>query len=166
VRRKILLRVLASVAVAIGSQAAYADGEVQSSLIVSRVAPLKDGRETLQPASAAKPGEVLEYRLQYHNAGKQTARQLEATLPIPAGTELLSTGALPSIAQASLDGKKFAPLPLRRAVKKPDGTTEMQLVPAAEYRAIRWQPQDLQAGKSLTYVARVRISNAPTAAAP
>ena len=71
-----------------------------------------DGKEVLGPAEQAHPGDVIEYRAEYKNAGTQPVQQLAATLPIPRGTEYLSKTALPQQLFASLDGRNFAPAPL------------------------------------------------------
>lgn len=75
-------------------------------------------------------------------------------LPIPAGFEFLPDTARPPPAKASVDGRVFEPLPLRRVVKLADGRIKEQLVPLAEYRALRWAIGDLAAG----IVARVLLA--------
>lgn len=125
-----------------------------------------DGKETFGAADNAKPGDVIEYVATYRNTGKQPLRDLEATLPIPANTEFLPGTANPSNAKASLDAKTFAAMPLKRTTVK-DGKPVEALVPARDYRALRWSTAELPAEKSARYTARVKVleDTGPPAAA-
>jgi uncharacterized repeat protein (TIGR01451 family) len=135
--------------------------DVSSTLIVNRVATPAGGKETSEPAKTAKPGDMLEYVAEYRNTGKAPAKKLEATLPIPSGTEYVPDSAKPAGAWASLDGNTFEPVPLKRKVKQPDGKLIEELVPYAEYRFLRWPAQDLPAGQSLKYSARAKLPAEP-----
>ena len=137
---------------------AQTPSEVLSTLAVSRIVLMADGKEISESAATAKPGDILEYIVEYRNGGKTTARQLEATLPIPSGTEFLPEWAKPAGAMASLDGAKFEPIPLKRKVKQADGKLVEQLIPYVEYRYLRWPAQDLAAGKNTRYIARTKVS--------
>ena len=131
-------------------------GDLASDLKVHRVAIAGDGKELIEPALSAKPGDVLEYTVAYR--GKSAVRRLEATLPIPSGTEYLASSVEPAGAQASVDGAVFAAIPLKRKVRQADGKEVEQLVPYAEYRFLRWPPQDLAAGAVAKVSARVRLT--------
>lgn len=121
-----------------------------------------DGKERVVAASEAKPGDVLEYRATYKNISDKPLKSVMATLPVPAtGVEYLVGSAIPTGVQASLDGAQFAPAPLKRLVKLPDGKPQQQLVPAAEYRFLRWPLGDLPAGASKVVSARVRVISEP-----
>jgi uncharacterized repeat protein (TIGR01451 family) len=135
--------------------------QVTSSLLVDRINTSADGREARESASSARPGDQLAYAAAYANTGKQAVRQLEATLPIPTGTTLLAGSAKPVGARASTDGLRFAGMPLKRRVKTADGRDIEELVPLAEYRYLRWLPQDLAAGASTTVMARVKLDAGP-----
>lgn len=64
------------------------------------------------------------------------------TLPIP--TNMTFTGdAKPSIAQATVDGKNYADMPLMRRVNGKAVKT-----PLSEYKALRWNIKWLLASKS------------------
>jgi uncharacterized repeat protein (TIGR01451 family) len=102
--------------------------------------------ESSEPASTARPGDVLEYVAEFRNAGASTARGLRATLPLPVGTEFLPGSQHPANALGSVDGVSFDALPLKRLVKQADGTLREELVPAREYRYLRWPAADLAAG--------------------
>ena len=141
-----------------GAALAQSRGPISVSLASQKVQAQADGQEIRVSAEQAKPGDVLEYVATYRNTSTAGVRHLEPTLPIPAGLEFLPGTARPPPAKASVDGRVFEPLPLRRVVKLPDGRVEEQLVPLAEYRALRWAIGDLAAGQSTNIVARVRVS--------
>ena len=65
--------------------------------------------------------------------------------------------AKPAPAEASLDGRTFAPIPLKRRVTLPTGEVQEQEVPPSEYRALRWQAGDLAPGSRTAIAARTRI---------
>src|SRR5262245_58777019 len=115
---------------------ALAESGVTVELSASRLVTTSAGHESRVPADHAKPGELLEYRATYHNAGASGVSRLEATLPIPAGTEYQANSADPAPAMASLDGHSFAPLPLTRRVRRADGSEVTREIPASEYRAL------------------------------
>ena len=142
-----------------------ARADVASQLAAVKVVAEAGGKESFQPAATVKPGELLEYRLDYHNKGDEAARGLEVTLPIPEGLEYMPGSAQPGAPRASLDGKVFQAIPLKRKVKQADGKEVEQLVPAAEYRFLRWSPTDLAAGQHAKYSARMRVISS-TAAVP
>src|SRR6185369_16657911 len=125
---------------AASSPAKPAAGSVAVELTAQRVTKAQ-GKEVLAPADEARPGELIEYRALYRNDGAGEARGLMATLPIPRGTQYVAGSALPRRVEASLDGRTFAAVPLKRTEKTPDGRTIVQEVPVAEYRALRWPPQ-------------------------
>ena len=131
--------------------------EVSSQLAAFRVARADD-KEVFSPAQNVRPGDVLEYRVSYSNAGRGAALNLRPVLPIPAGTSYLANSAAPAPFEASVDGRNFALAPLRRAVKKADGTTEVVFVPLSEYRALRWNAGTLAPGEALNFKARVQLA--------
>jgi uncharacterized repeat protein (TIGR01451 family) len=126
-----------------------------STLAMQRVVKV-DGKEVLEPAPTVKPGEVLEYRATFTNVSKESIRQLQAVIPVPANTEFIS-GSETAGAQASVDGVKYAPQPLKRKIKAANGAEVEETVPSKEYRSLRWNVVELAAGKSVSYVARVKV---------
>lgn len=133
--------------------------QISSELQVQQVETV-DGNTVFRPAQVSKPGDVLEYRVSYTNHSSAAVTGLIASLPIPAGTTLLDRSQLPPNALASTDGTQFAPLPLMRLVKQPDGSERREPVPLGEYRALRWSLGTLAAGKSQQVSARVRVNTA------
>jgi uncharacterized repeat protein (TIGR01451 family) len=117
-----------------------------------------DGKEKFESADKAKPGDIIEYKAVYRNKGKVAAANALATIPVPLGTDYLPGSAKPAKVLASLDGKEYAPAPLKREVTLPSGEKEMRTVPYGEYRFIRWELKTLDPGKSATVSLRVRLS--------
>jgi uncharacterized repeat protein (TIGR01451 family) len=114
--------------------------------------------EHQRPAKKANPDDVLEYIASYKNNTDHAVNNLMATLPIPEGTIFLPATSNPKGAQASLDGEKYADIPLTRRVQLPSGKWEVQNVPYKEYRSLRWNLQTLAAGKDKAVSARVRVA--------
>ena len=161
------IRALTILLSAVLSLAAHADnGNLTSELKVWSVVKQADGAETLQPAQTVKPGDVLQYSTVYTNPTPRAVSRLVTNLPIPAGTEWVATGTVPSTVLASLDGKVFAPVPLMRKTRRADGQWVDVPVPLGEYRSLRWPEQQLAAGASFTTTARVRVNSATTATTP
>jgi hypothetical protein len=72
---------------------------------------------------------------------------------------LLPESVSPAIAEASLDGAKFSPVPLKRRVKDAKGVETEEEVPTSEYRSVRWSIGNLAPGKAVTVRFRVRIQD-------
>lgn len=121
-----------------------------------KVVRAADGKESFAPAESARPGDVIEYVATYRNTGKQPLRNLEATLPIPDNTEFVPGSVHPSNAKASVDAKSFADMPLKRRVVR-DGKPIEALVPARDYRSLRWHAGELAGEKTATFSARVKV---------
>jgi uncharacterized repeat protein (TIGR01451 family) len=139
-----------------------AQAEVKVEMKAEKV-NIQQGKEVLSPAKQAAPGDVLQYTATYKNVDKAPATQVDATLPIPTGTEYIPGTATPAGAWASTDGIKFSPIPLKHMVKNSDGKMIEQEVAFSEYRALRWSLGDLAGGASRTVSARVRVSTGPAA---
>lgn len=145
--------------------AAHADkGNLTSELKVWNVVKQADGSEALRPAQTVKPGDTLQYTAVYLNSGRRPVMRLMASLPIPAGTELIGASAVPHEVQASVDGKVYAAVPLMRKARRADGQVVDVPVPLAEYRSLRWPEQQVAAGASFTTSARVRVASVPASA--
>ena len=129
---------------------------VETRLEARKVDVGADGKESFSPASAAKPGDVIEYTATYRNNTDAAIRNLEATLPIPQDTELVAGSVRPASAKASLDANRFADMPLKRKAIK-DGREVEEAVALSEYRALRWYPGALAPNQMLTFTARVRV---------
>lgn len=157
--RKRLTEILAVLALGIvPAAAAFAQGSGDSleSRLVARRVVVAEGRESLVDAANARPGDVIDYAATYRNADKQAIKALQATIPIPPETEFMAGTARPGQAQASLDGRVFADIPLKRTVMREGRRVEVT-VPSREYRYLRWTLGDLGGGQSVVVSARVRV---------
>jgi len=144
-----------AIAVPVAAQGS-AKSAIETRLEARKVTRLPDGRESLVDADTAKPGDVIEYVVTYHNVSNEAVRNLQATLPIPQPTEYIAGSAKPALATASVDAKTFEAVPLKRKVLR-DGRDVEEAVALREYRYLRWSAPDLGPGKTLTYTARVRV---------
>ena len=128
-------------------------------LTAQKVVKQSDGVEKFLAADRVLPGEVIQYDALYQNQGQRPLNNVAPTIPIPAGMIFLPDSATPAPLEASLDGKTFERIPLKRKVAMPSGETQEQEVPAAEYRALRWQLGEMAPGARVTLVARTRIAS-------
>jgi hypothetical protein len=149
---------LAIAALALGQSAVAQTPAVTSTLTAQHVQVL-DGKTVLKPAAQSRPGEVIEYSGTYRNGSAASVDKLQAIVPVPIGTTFVAGSAQPAAAQASTDGSRFAPMPLVRTVRQPDGSERTESVPLSEYRALRWEVGTLGAGASVLVSLRVRIDS-------
>ena len=140
--------------------------DVVVTMEVKKVAKADDGKESLESADHAKPGDILQYTATYNNKSKKAWRDLEATIPIPMFTEYLPASSRPAGAKASLDSQNFQSIPLRRKVKQADGKEITQLVPYGEYRTLRWFVGKLNENQELKFSTRVKVLSNEAPAAP
>jgi uncharacterized repeat protein (TIGR01451 family) len=116
------------------------------------------GKESFSTADKVKPGDVVEYRAQYTNVSKAVIKGVMADLPVPKGMEYVKDSARPTVVLATVDGKVYEPVPLKRKVKDSTGKEVTQLVPLPEYRSLRWALGDIPIEKELAVSARMQIS--------
>lgn len=137
--RNMLLASLASVFL-LGT--ANADDALKMDLTSNKVIKSAEGKTTYLPVRNAPAGTVIQYKATYSNTINKDIQDLAVVLPIPAN--MTFTGeAIPTTAQASIDGKNYADMPLMRKV---DG--KMVKIPFSEYRTLRWNIKLLPAQKS------------------
>ena len=137
--KKLMLTALISAAVFSIAQAADA---LKMELQASKITKSANGKESYVAASDAKTGETVQYRAVYTNVIEQPISDVAVTLPIPAN--MTFTGeAKPSSAQATVDGKNYADMPLMRKVNG-----KVVKIPLSEYKALRWNIKLLPAKKS------------------
>ena len=134
---------------------AFARDDVMVRLTASKVAATKDGKEKFIAAETARPGEVIQYEAAYRNETQREIKGLEATVPIPAGLELLPESFRPVSALASVNGADFAAMPLMKPVADAAGKTVP--VPLGEYRALRWAIPQLAPGATAIVKLRARV---------
>ncbi|RNF85236.1 DUF11 domain-containing protein [Montanilutibacter psychrotolerans] len=131
------------------------------SVVLSQVKVIKDpeGRERYAPVETVVPGDVIEYRATYRNSSATPMSGVEATLPVPKGTNYLpkSASAQGFTAEAATPDGRFAPEPLMRKVTGPDGKLRDETVPYSEYRTLRWMLGRIAGKGEVTVKARVQV---------
>ncbi len=133
---------LATVASAFLLSTAYADDALKMELTANKVVKNAEGKISYLPVRTAPTGTIIQYKAIYTNTINENINDLAVTLPIPAN--MTFTGEVsPTSAQASIDGKNYADIPLMRKV---DG--KMVKIPFSEYRTLRWNIKLLPANKS------------------
>ena len=153
---RVLAIALITLAFAVPARA-QATSEVTVELSAHRVIQ-KNGKEVLESAEKARPGEVVEYRAACRNTSSHTVKSVAATLPVPAGMEYQAGSAEPRGATASLDGKTFDVMPLKRKERLADGREVVREVPVSEYRYLRWTIASLDARAEKSVRARLRVT--------
>lgn len=151
---------LATVAVILASAFVCHAGEndVKANLTARKVVKAADGKEVFVSADQAKPGELIEYTAVYENVTSSDVKDFFATLPVPDGMEYVPGTAKPVKVLASLDGRKFDLVPLKRTVRLASGKDAVREVPYREYRTLRWDLRKLAAGAKATVSARMKIT--------
>jgi len=137
-------------------------GDVVVELTAKKVTVDADGKEVLSSAEKAVPGDVIEYVAVYANKGDKPVKDMLGMLPIPQGMEYMPSTAHPEKVSASLDGKQYGSVPLKRKVRLPNNKEEIREVPASEYRFLRWDLKDLKPGQRITVSARMRVLKEPS----
>jgi len=135
-------------------------GGVVADLAVAKVTQQSNGKPSFESARATEPGDIVEYRVTYRNTNYVPVRGVVGTLTIPVNrfTYVGDSKTRGLMLEASLDGKTFEPVPLKRLVVSDDGQMKMESIPAGEYRFLRWQVGDLPARGSITVSARMRVN--------
>ncbi|WP_227671371.1 hypothetical protein [Psychrobacter sp. 72-O-c] len=137
--KQLMMTALISTAFLSSAQAADA---LKMELTANKVVKDAEGKVTYLPVRTAPAGTVIQYKAIYTSTVNQSINDLAVTLPIPAN--MTFTGEVsPSSAQASIDGKNYADMPLIRKV-----SGKVVNVPLSEYRSVRWNIKLLPAKKS------------------
>ena len=136
--------------------------EVTSSLEAWRVILDAHGKEQFVEAGEAAPGDVLEYRLSYHNGTAAVLQRFVMQGPIPLQTEFIDGSAVAPRAdglEVLVDDLGWQTPPVKRRLIDANGATIDQIVPPTEYRALRWPiAGDLLSNQTITASYRVRVN--------
>lgn len=127
---------------------------VNSKITASLVSVDASGQETLVPVTAntrLQSGNVLEYQGFFTNTNNDRVRKMTVTMSIPEQVELLG-GVAPDFPFGSVDGAKFARMPLRGKV---DGQT--QEIPLKYYQAVRWDLEGVGLNDTIMVKYRARV---------
>jgi len=145
---------------------AQAREPITVTLKVERIETDAEGKEQLVSAEEAKPGDTLLYTATCANVSDRTISGIAPVIPIPEGVTLLEASITPEAKEASLDGATFVAYPASRTVTGADGKEVTAPVPAAAYRAIRWQVAELAAGAATELSFRVSVNRTAVEAVP
>src|SRR4051812_23393745 len=117
---RLLFQALLCMGCIAASRASYAQDKsaVTVHLEAKKVVAAADGKEALEPAAKARPGDFIQYEAAYRNTSAAAVKSVQATVPVPEGLAFVADSAKPTGALASTDGKTFEPMPLTRTVKK------------------------------------------------
>lgn len=137
-----------------------AGNQVVINLTQKKVVKGPGGKETYEAAEKIFPGDVIEYTAECTNSGNTAVTNFKPQIPIPVdkGLVYVAGTAKPAKAEASIDGVRFAPMPLKRKVRLPNGKEAIRDIPYSQYKFIRWNLGTLPAGKTVTVSARVRLA--------
>lgn len=141
---------------------AMAEGEIDSRLSAFLVTENTEGEEVLTAATAAEPGDTLEYHLVYTNKSDTPFQKLVINGMVPANTAYVANSSQSKVKHdltVSFDrGGHYQAEPAKRTVKNADGLEEQVVVPASEYTHLRWKSlQAIQPAQQQTYSYRVRV---------
>lgn len=111
----------------------------------------QNGKAVLKPITKANSGDMIQYTATYRNNIDKPMTDVAITLPIPANMSYTGTSD-PAPTLASLDGKEFQAIPLKRMVNG-----KAVEVPASEYRAVRWLVKYLPAQKAANVTLKAQV---------
>jgi hypothetical protein len=154
------VRTLIATVILVSSASSFAQAKEDLSiqLTARKVVKTAQGKEEFAPADKSNPGDLIQYDAVYRNQSKGALSNIHPTLPIPIGMIYVPENGKAAPKAASLDGRTFHPIPLKKQVKLPDGGASEVEIPVSEYRALRWSIASLHAGQSTNITARVRVA--------
>ena len=155
------MKLLFSALMLVMSVVVWADAPL-SSQMDSYLVTSKDGKEVVEEAEQASPGDIVEYRLTYTNNGDQPLSGLIITGPIPANTVYLENSAATQVNAdftVSIDnGDSFQAEPITKTITGENGQSKNVEVSPSDYTQVRWQPKgSLQPDQVQEYRYRVTV---------
>lgn len=155
------MKLLFSALMLVMSVVVWADAPL-SSQMDSYLVTSKDGKEVVEEAEQASPGDIVEYRLTYTNNGDQPLSGLIITGPIPANTVYLENSAATQVNAdftVSIDnGDSFQAEPITKTITGDNGQSKNVEVSPSDYTQVRWQPKgSLQPDQVQQYRYRVTV---------
>lgn len=116
-----------------------------------RVAAGENGKEVLVEAEMAYPGDTIQYKAVYTNTSEEPLKDVRPVIPVPRGMTVVLKSVKPKPTEGSLDGVRFAPMPLLDKEGKP--------VAAEKIRAFRWHLPELNPNKPFSIGFRVNVDS-------
>lgn len=158
------IRPLAVLAMMVAGGIAWAGNTVEGSIEAFLIKTDLDGKEVLETATQAAPGQIMEYRLTFTNHGETAVRGLKVVDPIPTHTTFIGASNFTDAAavfEVSIDGgKTFETEPVVRYEKQPDGELKQIIIPPERYTHLRWNVEDVlgASGARQQYSYRVLVN--------
>ncbi len=138
------------------------EGPLASNLEAYAVTEDESGREVLEKTEQADPGQIIEYRMTYHNNSPQTITGLNIIGPVPANTAYVAGSAATPVAHeffVSIDGgMTWETEPVKRLRSGPDGSEKEVVISADEYTGVKWIPsRGIAPAEEQVYQYRVKV---------
>lgn len=127
--------------------ASAAPVELSTRVLAETRSPAADGsvRIALVPAARVTPGDRVVYQIAYRNGGREVARDVVITNPVPRQLAYAGPAANVPAPELSVDGKQFGTL-AQLSVRGADGKLRPAI--AADVRVVRWKLAPIAAGSS------------------
>lgn len=140
---------------------ALANGPVEGRIEAYLVSMDSQGNEVMQATAAAKPGELMEYRLTFVNSGESAVSGLNIVDPIPANTTFVSDSAnsnAVALFEVSIDGgRTFESEPVVRIETQADGSQKEVVISSDQYTHVRWAVEEQLAAEGGTHEYGYRV---------
>jgi len=159
---------LATLATLAALLATPASAELDSTMTALIVTPAPDGTETYRPATSARPGETVEYRIEHRNGFSHALDGVAVVGPIPDEMELVVARAsadIPAMLEVRGEfdpdsvGEEWSALPATKIVV--DAATGLRMVEdatEADFTAVRWRlDAPLPASGTVRHVYRAQV---------
>jgi len=147
---------------ACANKVAAADGPLMGTMKSFLVEVDEDDEEVLTETDQVKPGQVIEYALNYGNVTDGNLTDVKIVGPIPAGTVYLAGTAVVRdeiVPNFSIDGGViYKPEPVLYTVKQDDGTEVERLATPDMYTHVRWTIKNLLAQQKIILNYRVKVN--------
>ncbi|MDO5650635.1 MAG: hypothetical protein Q4G13_00665 [Moraxella sp.] len=121
----------------VGSSTFIANSQDVATAIYAYLVQADGSLAPLNATSAIKSGDVIEYHGYFTNRSPDRIRTMTAMMSIADGMELVGNLS-PSFAFASIDGSRFARMPIKASV---NGV--VQELPLSYYKGLRWDIEDV-----------------------
>lgn len=131
------------------TNSAHTAQAIKSSVYGFLVRP--EGLLPITNTTVVQSGDIIEYHGYFTNQSSERIRSVIASIDIPNGVELIGNIA-PRGAMASVNGTNFGFVPLQANING-----QIQQLPLSNYKALRWQLEDLGIGGTAVVQYRARL---------
>ncbi|WP_418966113.1 hypothetical protein [Cetobacterium sp.] len=108
----------------------------------------KGGVEKVE-AKNVSPGDILEYTFTIDNQEEEAIKNLNPTIPVPAGTTIVPDTGKPSNYLVSINGRDYYPYPI-----EVDGKP----VELSSYKGVGWNVAELKPGEKAEFQMQVKLN--------